>query len=122
MGLPHGFVRKANLQIHDLLSRYDLTGGYVCECEQAGCDEPWITLSPRQFSEILAAPDCYLVAAGHEPREAVVVSRGLHHLVVRESSRSTTAASRRALGHTPLPPPTPRDSRLGLQRSSPPRT
>jgi hypothetical protein len=126
--VTRGFVRKANTQIHDLLSRYDLVGGYVCECERPGCEEPWVTLSPRQFAEILALPHCYLVAPGHEPRRALVVSRADGYLVVRDADvgrgsppeRETSAASRRALGHAPLPPPTPRGVGSGQQRGSPP--
>lgn len=84
--MQRGFLREVNKQIHELLVRHGVAGDYICECERASCDEPWIAMRPEEFEAIAAAPGCYLVALGHQPSESEIVWRGDGYLVVRNTS------------------------------------
>ncbi len=82
--MDRGFLRDVNEQIHERLAKHDMPGDYICECERLGCDEPWIRMSPDEFTAVLVADGCYVVAPGHEPRTAEIVWGSEGYLVVRD--------------------------------------
>jgi Mlc titration factor MtfA (ptsG expression regulator) len=85
------FVRDVNLHIHRLATALELPLEYVCECAAHRCVEV-LELECADFAEVLALPDCYIVAAGHDGPEDELVSQRFGYLIVRHVERSFVTA------------------------------
>jgi hypothetical protein len=77
-------MRAVNRQIYRLFERTTEPAEFMCECGGVYCIER-IALTAEAFSAILAADDCYLVAAGHDGIGMDVVAYGSGYLVVAGS-------------------------------------
>jgi hypothetical protein len=75
-------IREVNCQIHQLIAELGGTPRYVCECSSFRCLTP-ISISYEEFAEILAEPDWYLAAPGHQIGGAELVTERESYLIFR---------------------------------------
>ena len=90
-GLDSDLLRQVNRAIAGLASTSYGPLEYVCECGDTACQRITVMLRSDEIDEVLASPDCYLMAAGHDRPGSKVVRYGDGYLIVRRAATATGA-------------------------------
>jgi hypothetical protein len=83
---------------------------YACECGHPTCNRTMVEVDHNEIEQILAEPECALVAPGHDRPGTEVVRYGDGYLIVRRTADGRPALTGRDLTERPgrrTPPPAP---------------
>jgi hypothetical protein len=78
-------LREVNRRINQLTRDFDGPSEFLCECGRSSCELTTLELHPTEFADLLATPDCLLVAPGHDAPGFEVVRGGGGYLIVRKA-------------------------------------
>ena len=79
-------LREVNRRIYQLTRDFDGPSEFLCECAHSACAMTPLELHPVEFADVLATPDCLLVAPGHEAPGLEVVRQRRDYLIVRHTA------------------------------------
>jgi hypothetical protein len=83
--VTESLLREVNCRIHQLTRDFDGPSEFLCECGHPGCEMTTLELHPTEFADLLATPDCILVAPGHDAPAVELVREHRGYLIVRKA-------------------------------------